>query len=231
MNDVNRLLKWIGVRLWALIFPQGNQCHACHQPMLSAQEGWLCAECRDAMEDTRISAEVQPFHLDSLMPRTYAVFLYEGPARRLIHRLKYEADHFSALPLAEAMAALYANAEGLREAELLIPVPLHPKRQKQRGYNQALLLAEGMGRHTGIAVLDGAFHRIRNTARQVGGTKGQRARNMHHAFEVVEDRKIKGKRLILVDDVCTTGTTAVACAQALMSAGAQEVLLLTVCKA
>lgn len=227
------LARWAGHALLDTCFPQGNQCHACGQPMLAGSEAWLCDHCREEMAASALTAQGQPFYLHDWLPESYAAYWHQGPARKLVHRMKYSGDRFAAFPLAEGLAGLWVQQEAraLRRAELLIPVPLHPKREKWRGYNQARLLAEGLQAHIRLPMCHEGLARIRHTRRQVGATRQSRQGNMAGAFAVPEASLVRGKCILLLDDVCTTGATAVASARALKEAGAREVLLLTACKA
>ena len=159
--------------------------------------------------------------------RARAVARYEGPARALVQRLKY-ADR---LDLAPAMAAMMARAgtELLGAADLVLPVPLHRGRLWTRRFNQAALLARAVGRSAGVPVETGALLRVKRTASQVGLTRPERAANVQGAFRVPPEAKplVQGRRLLLVDDVLTTGATLEAAARALTRAGAVSVDVLT----
>jgi ComF family protein len=119
--------------------------------------------------------------------------------------------------------------------DVLVPVPLHPKRLRKRGFNQSLLLAREFSQRKGAPgvplVLPRALVRARSTATQAGLSLSEREANIKGAFVVVSPGKIKGMRLLLVDDVLTTGATARACARALMDAGALRVDVLTLARA
>ena len=114
---------------------------------------------------------------------------------------------------------------------MVIPVPLHPKRLEERGYNQALLLAKTVGRHLSVPVVDEALLRIHPTATQTVRSREARLSAMQGAFRVPDPEAVKGRAILLVDDVITTGATAMSCARALMNAGAGSVTMLTACRA
>ena len=230
---MNRLLRHGVHCLAASCYPQDISCHACGQPALTTGERWLCARCQNLLAEEQLSPAEQPFFLDDLIPCSLAAYRHDGVARHLVRRLKYGDDRWAALPLAEGMVRTMVLAPGgvSDGMDLLIPVPLHPKRERQRGYNQALALARQLAFHTGIALCPEALRRIRHTLSQVGGTKEQRRRNMLGAFEVVNPSLVYRRRVLLLDDVCTTGSTAVACAQSLLACGSADVTLITACKA
>ena len=109
----------------------------------------------------------------------------------------------------------------------LVPVPLHPTRRRQRGFNQAELLAAALARGSGLAVSPGVLVRRKDTPPQAGLSSAARRKNVAGAFAVRHRSRVMGRTLVLVDDVTTTGATAGACARALMEAGAAEVRLVT----
>jgi ComF family protein len=158
--------------------------------------------------------------------RARAAVRYDEIARALVHAFKY-GDR---LDLAPVMGRWMARAgrELLDGAEALVPVPLHWRRLWARRFNQSALLAKAIGTEAGVAVVDGALKRVKATAQQVGLTQSERALNVQGAFRVGNDRKpdVAGRRVILVDDVLTSGATSDACARALLRAGAGSVDLL-----
>ncbi|PPQ32048.1 amidophosphoribosyltransferase [Rhodoblastus sphagnicola] len=147
----------------------------------------------------------------------------EGPARTLVHRLKYGDRHEIAAPMGRWMAR--AGAELLDDADLLIPVPLHPRRLAQRRFNQSAALAREIARHCGAPVETGLLSRVKPTPPQVGLNRRLRALNMQGAFAADPRRKgeLAGRRLVLVDDVATSGATLNAAARVLLRAGAERV--------
>lgn len=156
--------------------------------------------------------------------RARAVARFEdGPARRLVHRLKYGDRPGLARPMGRWMAR--AGADILNEAEILVPVPLHRMRLWKRQFNQAKALADGISLVTGLRVEAGLLRRVKATSSQVGLTRPQREDNLQGAFQVrPEDAlHLKGRAVVLVDDVMTSGATANAAARVLLRAGAGRV--------
>jgi ComF family protein len=155
---------------------------------------------------------------------------YDGALRVVIHELKYRGRRRAAAQLARRLEGLAGVAEVLRGAEALVPVPLHPRRRRERGFNQAELLAAELGRQAGVPVAAGALVRRTDTASQAGLTAARRRENVAGAFAVRHRSRVAGRVVVLVDDVYTTGATARACARALRDAGAAEIRLLTVAR-
>ena len=155
--------------------------------------------------------------------RARAAVRYDDIARALVHALKY-GDRIDLAPTMGRWMAR-AGSELLTDADVIIPVPLHWRRLWARRFNQSALLAQAISRETGVAVADTALKRIKATAQQVGLTQSERATNVQGAFRVAPDRKaqVAGRRVVLVDDVLTSGATSDACARALLRAGARNV--------
>ena len=145
----------------------------------------------------------------------------------LIHELKFHGRRRVAARLAEAMLAQEPVRRVLTGGTTVVPVPLHPKRGRERGFNQAELLAVELGRRARLDVAKGVLVRSRPTPPQTGLSAAGRRRNVTGAFSVRRRRRIQGRDVVLVDDVLTTGATALACGRALRAAGASEVRLLT----
>lgn len=154
--------------------------------------------------------------------------LFEGPVREAVHRLKYRGQRALAEPLGGLMADWWERRGA--EVDLIVPVPLHPKRLRERGYNQAALLAKVMARHVGRPLADdGVLVRVRHTRSQMELGEAQRRRNVIGAFRA-DEVGVRGRRVLLVDDVCTTGATLEACTDALRAAGAVEVRAFTLAR-
>jgi ComF family protein len=159
----------------------------------------------------------------------FAPFAHGGPVARAIHRFKYEDHPELARPLAALLAA--EGAAFLREAgdEAVCAIPLHDKRFRERKYDQAQLLAKELAEKLSRPFVPFALARVRETSRQVGRTDDERERNVAGAFEGRDPAS--GLRLVLVDDVFTTGATARAATQALLDRGAANVRVLTLARA
>lgn len=196
---------------------------------LSAE--FFCASCRTPFQN--------PFPLDAEgrcalcrsglrgFDAAYSFGAYEGVLRKLIHLYKYGKVRTLARPLSGMLAQAMPRDEAFDAA---VPVPLNWRRQLHRGFNQAELLAQGLSRRTGIPVIR-ALGRVRSTPTQAGLSNRARRQNVSRAFRARGgSRHIQGKRILLIDDVLTTGATAASCALALKQAGARRVALLTVAR-
>jgi ComF family protein len=188
----------------------GSLCEVCGIPITG---GTLCPSCREDRPAFRAL-------------RSWSVF--EEPVRSALHRLKYRRN----MGLGEALArplADFAIRQGWK-VDLVTPVPLGRKRLRERGYNQVALFAWPLAVFAGWTYAPGAVRRIRETRSQVGLSAEERRQNMQAAFRA-DVLQVKGKTVLVVDDVATTGATLSACAQAFLEAGAQEVVALTVARA
>lgn len=156
------------------------------------------------------------------MDRARAIGEYDGALRRIVHALKYDGRRSLARTLAGLMRDRAPNL--LLGVDALVPVPLHPARRRARGFNQAADLAH----HLGGSVFPNALRRVRATAAQASLPAAQRHRNVRGAFEATgAATRLRGRVVLLVDDVSTTGATLEACARALKQAGVTEVRALT----
>jgi ComF family protein len=163
-----------------------------------------------------------------------SVVLFQGGARQAIHQLKYSDRQCLAVTLARLMAEYWQMTP--LPADLLISVPLYPARQRERGYNQAELLARALGRMINLPVVTGRLKRVRNTRPQMSLDAPDRHDNVRGAFVYRSSKEsgnnpISDRRVLVVDDVCTTGSTLEACSLALKAAGASTVWGFTLARA
>ncbi len=185
-------------------------CPGCGKPQAS---GILCPVCRQ--RQTEIDGIRSPFRFAEVI-------------REAIHQLKYR--NLKAIsPCLAALLADYLQSSPL-PGEALVPVPLHPRRLRERGYNQSSLLARELGKITNLPVIEGCLIRIKEAQPQVRtATVEDRRKNVTDAFKC-QNGKVRGKQIILVDDVCTSGATLESCASALKSGGATSVWGLTLAR-
>ena len=152
---------------------------------------------------------------------------YDGPVRDALHALKFGGRRTVARPLAELIVETL-DAHLPRDVDVLVPVPLAPAREKERGFNQAALLAERLGERLRVPVRESWLARIRATAPQTDLGAAERRANVRQAFRA--GAAARGRHAVVVDDVLTTGATAAECARALLAAGARRVGVITVAR-
>jgi ComF family protein len=155
---------------------------------------------------------------------------YDGAVGEALRSLKYDHALWLAPDLAKILLACMQAEYSLEEIDLIIPVPLHPVRRRQRGFNQSEVLASELSRQTGIRLRARAVRRVRPTITQTGLTAPQRAANVSGAFQQGLFANVTGRRILLVDDVMTTGATVNACAAALKRGGATSIRVGTVAR-
>ncbi len=161
---------------------------------------------------------------------------YDGGLRELIHLLKYEQVRPAAVVLGRMLAEAIEGLESdwTQQAVVVVPVPLHARKLRQRGFNQSELIAQHaikLGAGGGRLVLRSRIlERRRETQSQIGLTRHQRRENLRGSFAVVRPEEIAGREVLLVDDVFTTGTTVSECARVLRRAGASKVFVATVAR-
>ena len=165
---------------------------------------------------------------DAAFNAARACGLYQGALRAAIIELKRTPN------VPKRLSQLMVEAcrrPPLNRSTLIVPVPLHPEREKERGFNQALVLARALSRHTHWPVAENCLARIEQTERHRAGMDAQaRRESVEDAFALVTPQTIEGENILLIDDVFTTGATASTCSRALLEAGAEQVFVLTLAR-
>lgn len=185
----------------------GSRCTRCGRPFESAALHHPCADCVR-------KAPAFDWHVSTAF--------YEEPLKGLLHRFKY-AD---ALDLAGLFASWLADSN--IKADCLLPVPVSKKRLGERGYNQSALIAKALSKKTGIPLLVNGLVKARETAPQTQLPRDQRRKNLKGAFEWKKEGRIKDKKIILIDDVFSTGSTLAECARTLREFHPAEIGAMTV---
>jgi ComF family protein len=202
-------------------------CRRCIDALEPLSAEFFCTSCRTPFQNAfPLDAEGRCGLCRSGLrgfDAAYSFGAYEGVLRKLIHLFKYGKVRTLERPLTALLAQALPRDEVF---DAVAPVPLYWWRRLQRGFNQSELLARGLSRRTGIPVVL-ALRRLRPTPAQAGLSNTARRQNMTRAFRA---QGVQGKRILLIDDVMTTGSTAAACASALKQAGARRVALLTVAR-
>lgn len=193
-------------------------CAACGDTLLKDEET-VCLKCRYLLPKTGYE-----LHADNPLAQMFygrvrfhaitACFFFakQGKVQHLIHELKYKGNWEAGVFLGQQLGESLKNAPLFQGIDYLVPVPLHPKREKKRGYNQSLMIARGIAEVTGIAIGDRFLVRGVNTATQTKKSKEERFQNVKDIFQVYHAEELQGKHILLIDDVLTTGATLESCA-------------------
>lgn len=243
-----QVLKQIIADWWRavlnLIFPT-CRCIHCGQDGLIREDG-LCAKCREKLRNSKedfSSCTLCPTFIPSgekyclncwegkkyWFDAALAVFPYQGTIRNVIHDFKYRGRVKWARSLGLLMGEAVIKDARFHAVDVVIPVPLHGKRKAKRGYNQSELLAGEIGRRLGMPVAVNILSRIKDTPSQTGLKRKGRQENLADAFQVLDSFALKGKNVLLVDDIYTTGATVDTCSRILKTGGAKSVLVVTCC--
>jgi ComF family protein len=220
-------------------------CLACDKPLGSLPELLFCPECLERLRFIesplcpccgRVYLKAAPgdHHCGTCLAtswhfnRARAIFLYQEPLKEVIHRFKYQGKT-ACLPSFARFARNLPHLAEMQEADWIVPVPLHPTRLRERGFNQALLLARVFFPKD-RRVTSNLLVRLRPTEPQASFNGAARRTNLKKAFGVEKPHRLVGKKILLIDDVFTTGTTVNECAKTLKKAGAAEVMVLTLAR-
>ena len=227
------------------IFPP--TCAVCGEPFNAKKEAAICHHCISQIryiESPMCSKCGKPFYAEVLKDhycgecltkkryfnKARAMGYYDGVIRNAIRIFKYKLKHNLAVPLTRLMVDRMQSFFEGSSYDLIIPVPLHSKRLRQRGFNQALSIARLLSRGYGIPLDRYTLTRRRVTEPQVGLSERNRVKNISGAFSILEKNKVVDKDILLVDDVYTSGNTVDECSKVLIKAGAHKVDVLTLAR-
>ena len=212
-----------------LLYPQ--DCPVCGGRIRELKPAPLCGPCND-----RIMAHVKTPHWAMTekgfsFDAAYHVASYEGIVKRCICLFKYEGKTRLSNVLGSVMAEYAARNNGdLGPIDMIVPVPLHPVKLRERQFNQSELIAEHLAKRFNKKLEKNWLRRIKYTAPQTGLSREQRLRNLKGAFLVIKEARFADKSVLLIDDVATTGATLHECAKTIKSAGAKKVLAYTLAR-
>lgn len=192
-------------------------CSCCGIPFPGGAGGdHFCGEC---------AVKMPPFQL----ARAWAY--YESAFLKAIHQFKYQGQFFWGKMLGRVMARATYPGFDFADYSLVIPVPLHRKRLRERGFNQSLLLARAIASFHRLRLDFDSLKRLIYTEEQTKLTKEERAQNVRRAFGITDNSRIRGERIILIDDVYTTGSTVMECSRILLESKAETIAVLTAARA
>ncbi len=222
--------------LWNLVelfFPE--YCLACSETLVKG-ESLVCTTCCYALPQTTYHQEpsdnlvAQKFY--GKVPITYAIARYRfqksGKVQAILHSLKYKNKPMIGKIIGKRYGVILKQANLEKKFDLVVPVPLHRSRLRQRGYNQSDYFAQGLAEGLNIPWSNKCLQRTRATSTQTAKNQLERLRNVEGAFFVLDDTLVRGKHLLLVDDVVTTGATLEACSMELLAAGSKEISVATI---
>ena len=215
-----KISSWIDPVFW-LYFPKN--CPACGRPLRLFGAN-ICGRCSQNLPETHFfeapNNPIEKIFYGRLPISAGAAAWYfhkNSALQALLFQLKYKSNKEVGLFIGKQMGALLAASERFASIDALIPVPLHPQAHSKRGFNQAALICVGIGQVWHKPVLTSAIARIKHTSTQTKQTRAERWDNMENAFTIKDPASIKGKHLLIIDDVITTGATIEACGKTLLS--------------
>lgn len=204
-----------------LFFPR--VCAACGNTLMRDEEV-VCLTCRQTLPKTGYETfpenpSAQLFYGRVRLNAVTSCFFFSksGKVQHLIHELKYKGNHEAGVFLGQEIGKSIKEVPAFANIDYLVPVPLHPKRQRKRGYNQSEMIARGINQVTDIPVSTHNLVRVVNTATQTHKTKEERYENVKDIFAVNKPEELEGKHVLLIDDVLTTGATLTSCASKLLT--------------
>lgn len=205
--------------IWELFFPR--YCVLCGERLAKTEE-CVCIKCFIGLPRTRMcpvadNAMEKEFWGKLPIERANSLLYYTkgGDVQKILYELKYYGNDRLALFLGKCMAMELQPSNFFQNIDYILPVPLHDKKKKARGYNQSEMIAQGISIVTGIPLIDNILKRVRYTDTQTKKRSYERWLNVQDVFECISLKIIEDKHVLLVDDVMTTGSTIVACADAL----------------
>lgn len=237
-DGLHQLLNWV--------YPA--HCYHCQRPLNPAGNPLLCGDCRRWLDRQRITPPLcgtcglplsgrdgmtECVNCRMLRPRyrlARSIFTYSGPAESIVHSFKYEGNYFLGPRLLKRAINRDWFPADLGGYDSVVPVPLHSRRRRDRGFNQAAMLGRVISRDRQLILLRDALRRERNTPKQASLSRSKRRENVKRAF-IQGRQEVKGQKVLLVDDVMTTGATAGECARTLSRGGAEVVDVFTLIRA
>lgn len=216
-------LRKIAAGILEILYPSHSKCFGCGNEA-GCEHPYLCETCKRMLVPNDVIAGRDEWRRRGIESISF-VYYYGKPIKGLIHAFKFSGIKEIGAWMAEDMANLFER-RCYRAYDMIVPVPLHPARLYERGFNQAEILARVLSENIGIPVETKVVKRVRRTKQQAKLNRNKRLKNLQNAFVVKGD--VRGKNILLIDDVITTGSTICACAEALKAAGAAEIRAMSV---
>jgi ComF family protein len=202
-----------------LVFP--NCCPGCDQPLGGGEEQ-LCTACELDLPLFSANENILQYfagRLELMDARSFFKFYHGGIAQKLLHSIKYQGNRELGEHLGRMFIQHLSKEAAFDDIEVIVPVPLHKSKLRERGYNQSEVLAQGMAATLGVTVDSAVIKRTKRSETQTKKSRAERWQNVSGIFEASND-SLRGKHVLLVDDVITTGATLEACGQVILAAGA-----------
>ena len=223
-------LKLTWDAFWELIFPSKLYCIICRSSLSESSKYGICNSCLAAIDFIEEKRWVQALFKtdDGKGIRIFSVASYTGEIKNLIYDFKYNQKTYIGRHLAE-MIKEFLMKEAL-DYDVIIPVPLFKRKEAKRGFNQSTIISKYLGQYTGVEVMAANLQRVRNTVIMHTLSRLERIDNVKEAFSLRNPKEIYNKRILLIDDILTTGATINECGRVLYEAGAIEVIACTLAK-
>ena len=204
----------------SLLFPK--LCLACDQPLVD-DDAYICLQCETKLPETdfwqrKENPFLQRFAYDARIESAAALYQYaKGTGvQNLIHKIKYKDQREVALQLGRLLGDKIITSEFFKNIDFIIPVPMHPRKERERGFNQAAVLAQGISEKNGWRIDNSILKKVKYTHVQAQSNYSERLQNVFEAYQCVNATPCKNKKILIVDDVATTGATLQTCVDAIL---------------
>ena len=226
-------MKTILADFFNLFFP--SLCICCKHRLVN-QENFLCIECLNDLPitnhlETKKNSLEKVFYgrLSLVGIASFGYFTKGGLFQKIIHEIKYKQNKDLAIYIGQLCGTKLADSYLIKDIDYIIPVPLHGNRLKKRGYNQALLLSQGIAHKINIPIIDNNLVRLIDNDSQTTKSRTERRNNIDEIFGIEDKSLFEGKHMLIVDDVITTGSTIEVCAKKILDCKNTKVSIFTVC--
>lgn len=235
---INDLLE----TLLDFVYPRNIYCILCDEAIEKTDSYSLCTDCREEVKFItsrfceKCGKPLEPMYLPQKCPdciqnvhyftKGFSCVEYDDKIKKLVYDLKYYKKRYLAYHMAEMMTARFVKL-GWDKPDVIIPIPLHPRKERERGFNQSSLIAKYVGELIDVPVECKIILRTRETETQNKLNKEERKENLKNAFQMIENQKFTNKKILILDDIYTTGSTIDACAKELGKAKPKEIKFMT----